>query len=104
MTAKLTTLKPRLQPPVRQHQNWGNGRRVPGWAGIKKRVHARDQYTCQQCGVVTMKLECDHIVNKARGGSDDMSNLQSLCVSCHRIKTQAESRGGSAKFTGLRAK
>ncbi|MDR8330758.1 HNH endonuclease, partial [Acinetobacter baumannii] len=27
-----------------------------------------------------------------RGGTDDESNLQSLCVPCHKKKTQQESR------------
>ncbi len=44
------------------------------------------------CGVVTMELELDHIVNIAQGGNDDESNLQSLCVPCHKEKTLKESR------------
>ncbi|MBW3010581.1 HNH endonuclease, partial [Acinetobacter baumannii] len=42
--------------------------------------------------IVTKDLELDHIVNVARGGTDDESNLQSLCVPCHKKKTQQESR------------
>ncbi|MBF6822601.1 HNH endonuclease, partial [Acinetobacter baumannii] len=42
-------------------------------------------------------LELDHIVNVARGGTDDESNLQSLCVPCHKKKTQQESRQGGVK-------
>ena len=41
---------------------------------------------------VTMELELDHIVNVAQGGTDDESNLQSLCVPCHKKKTQMEGR------------
>ncbi|ETY69602.1 hypothetical protein X964_04100 [Acinetobacter baumannii MDR_MMC4] len=54
----------------------------------------RDEWTCQCCGIVTKDLELDHIVNVARGGTDDESNLQSLCVPCHKKKTQQESRQG----------
>ncbi len=32
--------------------------------------------------------ECvDHIVPRARGGTDDLSNLQALCARCHSKKT-----------------
>ncbi|MEG9303316.1 HNH endonuclease signature motif containing protein [Psychrobacter celer] len=34
--------------------------------------------------------DVDHIINKAKGGSDDPSNLQSLCRKCHRSKTANE--------------
>ncbi|MBF6822603.1 hypothetical protein HN294_21340 [Acinetobacter baumannii] len=37
------------------------------------------------------------MVNVARGGTDDESNLQSLCVPCHKKKTQQESRQGGLK-------
>jgi 5-methylcytosine-specific restriction protein A len=29
----------------------------------------------------------DHIVSRSRGGSDDGTNLQTLCASCHSRKT-----------------
>jgi len=31
--------------------------------------------------------EIDHIVEFSIGGSDDISNLQALCVCCHQVKT-----------------
>jgi len=49
-----------------------------------------------------MELELDHIVNVAQGGTDDESNLQSLCVSCHKVKSQKESRGGMSVFSESR--
>jgi len=39
-----------------------------------------------------MQLELDHIVNVAQGGTDDESNLQSLCSPCHKKKTLKESQ------------
>ena len=60
--------------------------------GSKAKIHLRDKYTCQCCGVVTMELELDHIINIAQGGNDDESNLQSLCVPCHKTKTSKESK------------
>ena len=32
--------------------------------------------------------EIDHIIEFSSGGSDDVSNLQALCPSCHRVKTK----------------
>ncbi|MDM7498745.1 HNH endonuclease, partial [Escherichia coli] len=32
----------------------------------------------------------DHIIPKAHGGTDDDSNLESLCLECHRAKTARE--------------
>ncbi|WP_325984950.1 HNH endonuclease [Pseudomonas protegens] len=93
---KLNTLKRQvkiLEPsPVQQiHQTqWGSGRGGRPWRRIRERILLRDQYTCRCCGVVTHELEVDHIINVAEGGSDDDSNLQSLCVPCHQAKTGAE--------------
>ena len=89
---KLQTLKPRLQAQRTPRQNsWGSGRGGRPWRRLKAKIHLRDKYTCQCCGVVTMELELDHIVNVAQGGSDEESNLQSLCVPCHKEKTLRES-------------
>jgi len=52
----------------------------------------RGEEQCEQCGA-TGKLEVDHIICRARGGTDDLSNLQLLCHRCHRVKTIKESRG-----------
>lgn len=48
----------------------------------------RDGYQCRACGaVVTGKAaHVDHIVPKSKGGSDETTNLQVLCVSCHSKK------------------
>jgi len=35
--------------------------------------------------------DIDHIVEIADGGGNDMSNLQALCPSCHRVKTKGSS-------------
>ena len=95
--AKLQTLRPRLatapKPRPMAKNNWGSGRGGRPWRRLKDEMHLRDGYTCRSCGLVSMKLELDHIINKAQGGTDDESNLQSLCAECHKKKTQKESRG-----------
>lgn len=45
---------------------------------------------CDVMGFVTQAMEVDHITPLAQGGTDHESNLQSLCVECHRVKTQLE--------------
>lgn len=55
---------------------------------VRKRffVLKRDRYKCRLCGASAVPLEVDHIVPNARGGSDALDNLQSLCVPCNRGK------------------
>ncbi|AXG42238.1 MULTISPECIES: HNH endonuclease [Photorhabdus] len=63
------------------------------WDATRPRILKRDKYLCQDCKrgkrAVTATT-VDHIIPKARGGTDDDSNLQSLCWSCHRRKTATE--------------
>lgn len=56
------------------------------WVVTKRRVLERDGYACVQCGA-TAPLEVDHIVPLAGGGSNEMSNLRTLCRACHRRVT-----------------
>ncbi|MER6912249.1 HNH endonuclease [Streptomyces sp. NPDC000594] len=53
---------------------------------------ARDRFTCQRCGS-RRELEVDHVVPAAKGGSWELSNLWTLCRTCHRRKTHYEDRG-----------
>ena len=56
---------------------------------MKVRVLERDNYTCQMCGKTVkdgVKLEVDHIHPFSKGGSDDISNLRTLCQECNRGK------------------
>lgn len=109
--AKLQTLKPRLQAiktkpaqsTAQPAKRWGSGRGGRPWRRLKAKIHLRDKYTCQCCGVVTMELELDHIINVAQGGTDDESNLQSLCPECHKVKSQKESRGAKIHNFGFLA-
>lgn len=96
----LKTLRPRLatistkavndthQPKSR----WGHGRGGRPWRRKRDEIFKRDKYTCQVCGRVGGELELDHIVNVARGGTDDDNNLQTICTACHKPKTHAESQ------------
>ncbi|WP_413247305.1 HNH endonuclease [Pseudomonas sp. Marseille-Q5115] len=102
--AKLTTLKPRIQamdtsrlsakPAGESGNGWGSGRGGRPWRRKREEILQRDLYTCQYCRLVTLDLEVDHIINKAQGGTDDDSNLQSLCIPCHKLKTASGSLAG----------
>ena len=59
------------------------------WQLVSKKtrpeVLARDGNICRQCGS-TQNLEVDHIIPLARGGSNELDNLQVLCRTCNRKK------------------
>jgi len=82
-------------------ERYGQGRGGRPWRRLVEAVKRRDQYTCQACGHITEQGECDHIVPIAKGGTDDLSNLQWLCKEpCHADKTAreaAEAQGGVGK-------
>lgn len=63
------------------------------WTKIRNTVRKRDKWLCQEClrkGIVTKGSDVDHILNKARGGTDAMNNLELLCKPCHKAKTIRE--------------
>lgn len=63
------------------------------WQKLRKRILERDKYLCMLCaeqGRLSEATDVDHIINKAKGGTDDESNLQSLCAPCHKEKTSNE--------------
>lgn len=63
------------------------------WQKLRKRILQRDHYLCVICKSKDRLAEAtdvDHIKAKAFGGTDDESNLQSLCSACHKEKTATE--------------
>jgi 5-methylcytosine-specific restriction endonuclease McrA len=61
-------------------------RHIP--ASVRVSVLHRDCYKCVFCGrsPKQVQLEVDHIVPFSKGGSNDLSNLQTLCFDCNRGK------------------
>lgn len=49
---------------------------------LKARVFARDGLVCVSCGAAD-HLQVDHVVPESAGGSDELSNLQTLCKTCN---------------------
>ena len=56
-----------------------------GYANTKAYVLTRDTYTCQQCQGKSRdrRLEVHHLVFRSEQGSDEASNLLTLCKTCH---------------------
>lgn len=71
------------------------------WDKKRRLILQRDNGLCQPClkgGRVSGATQVDHIIPKAEGGTDDDSNLQSICVPCHKAKTATE--GGMKSPSG----
>ena len=76
---------PALADPNVRH--WGYQRGVNyGFENTKAMVLNRDNYTCQCCKGKhkDSKLEVHHIIYRSQGGSDEESNLITLCHTCHK--------------------
>jgi 5-methylcytosine-specific restriction protein A len=62
------------------------------WERLRKVILQRDRHLCQLCYAaeprrVRAGTHVDHILAKANGGTDDPANLQTVCASCHSLKT-----------------
>ena len=86
------------------HKNWAGGNRV--WRGFgrltqRRRALHRDGYQCQRCGSSGPRLCCHHVKDKhATGGvwDNQLSNLETLCMSCHgkeHAARRAQRRAGN---------
>jgi 5-methylcytosine-specific restriction protein A len=63
------------------------------WRGVRTALAATGPHYCAHCaaaGRVRYAVELDHVVPLAVGGTHDESNLQWLCIPCHRRKTRRE--------------
>ena len=91
--------------PCRIRLNWAQGMHSTKpvkntTASTRKRILYRDEYTCQECGGVSLKLEIDHITPLDLGGLESDENRQALCKGCHKVKTTREGKdrmGGRGK-------
>jgi ATP adenylyltransferase len=55
---------------------------------LRYEVLKRARFRCELCGISAedKALQVDHIVPRAKGGADDISNLQALCYTCNAMK------------------
>lgn len=76
---------PSLANPKLKH--WGYQKGINyGFENTKAMVLNRDNYKCQYCKGKhkDSKLEVHHIIFRSQGGSDEESNLITLCHTCHK--------------------
>ncbi len=52
----------------------------------RKNILRRDAYKCGYCGRSDLPLTIDHIIPKAKGGSDSWENLIAACTVCNNRK------------------
>ena len=62
-----------------------------GWLARRFETLKRDKYRCRLCGASTadgddVRLEVDHRIARANGGTDAPDNLWTLCFACNRGK------------------
>ena len=75
----------------------------PDWARIRARVLRESKYVCAECKG-DGACEVDHIVSRRNGGSNDYSNLQALCRTCHARKSSNEGNAAKARLRARRAR
>lgn len=65
-------------------------RNTKEWRVNRVKALQRDRYMCRSCGVwgPGVSLVVDHILEWADGGSNALSNLQTLCARCHAVKSE----------------
>lgn len=89
---------PGWQPPAERDKARGSAH-ARGYGRAWERLRAAvlaEEPLCRECakaGRVTAAEDVDHIVPRARGGTDDRANLQPLCAPCHSTKTATEDGG-----------
>lgn len=62
------------------------------WDVLRAQV-LRNEPLCRVCraaGRVRAAVQVDHVIPKAKGGTDRLDNLQPICRRCHDAKTAAE--------------
>lgn len=63
------------------------------WVKTRANILKRDRHLCIPClmgGRPTPATQVDHIKPKAKGGTDDPTNLQAICDDCHNLKTAVD--------------
>lgn len=95
------------KPAPWQHSTGHDRTSTAEWKRTVTRIRRRDHDTCYICGQTetrfanredrnaktegrNVKIEVDHIVPVFEGGTDDDTNLATICQPCHRTKTAAE--------------
>jgi 5-methylcytosine-specific restriction enzyme A len=56
---------------------------------VRQYILERNNFQCQSCNASgqNLALQIDHIIPLAKGGTNDLSNLQVLCQPCNSQKS-----------------
>jgi len=81
-----------LQRPTATERGYGFNWRKLRNAFIRDHPYCADPFGVH--GAPVQATDVHHIISKKEGGSNDVSNLQSLCHSCHSRQTDLEDGGG----------
>lgn len=97
MPRRTPTFRPRRRGPDRSRPTAAaRGYCTAVWQRLRLAVIARDGGICQLCYRLVQgdhrDAHIDHIVPKAAGGRDELSNLRLLHASCHSRRTAAYGR------------
>ena len=60
------------------------------WDKIRYLVYLRDRFTCQDCGIKGIRLDIHHKIPFLISFDNSLSNLRTLCRSCHMKYTLRE--------------
>ncbi len=75
---------------ARDRQQWRATAYGPDYQHNRPLALLRDQGRCVTCGqgpATGTPVQVDHIIPPSRGGTSDLTNLQTLCIPCHQTKT-----------------
>jgi 5-methylcytosine-specific restriction protein A len=97
----LATLKPRLATAdmrtvkVMAASNPQATQRIRGsrWMKMRQAALIAGEFTCVDCGAVSMRHEIDHETPLELGGSNEDDNLKVRCYACHKAKSKDEATG-----------
>ncbi len=88
---KLKTMLKKLE-----NKDKNKKKRRPLDTRLRHECFKRDNYKCKECGATNVEsvLHADHILPVAQGGTDELSNLQTLCEKCNLAKSDKSFIGG----------
>lgn len=101
MPRRIPTFRPRRPQPDRRPSAAARGYCTASWRRTRLAVIARDGGLCQLCGLLVQgddrEAHIDHIVEKADGGTDDLSNLRPVHRHCHSRRHAADRLPGTRR-------
>lgn len=56
----------------------------------KWQIAAQQRFRCNRCQELLTEVDFDHVSPLHQGGSNELHNMQALCLNCHRQKTREE--------------